>query len=88
MARPGPMPSPAARPSPAVLNVTGGYEVAEVFAQGVVITAMRSHAWRDRDFEVHFDGIPDSTDFSFRPEPLAPGDGRHITGPRHQHHRE
>ncbi|KTS36534.1 type VI secretion system Vgr family protein [Pantoea dispersa] len=52
-----------------VLNVTGGYEVAEVFAQGVVITAMRSHARRDRDFEVHFDGIPDSTDFSFRPEP-------------------
>ncbi|OWS74864.1 type IV secretion protein Rhs [Pantoea sp. VS1] len=52
-----------------VLNVTGGYEVAEVFAQGVVITAMRSHARRDRDFEVNFDGIPDSTDFSFRPEP-------------------
>ena len=51
------------------LKVTGGYEVAEVFAQGVVITAMHSHARRDEDFGVRFDGIPDSTDFSFRPEP-------------------
>ncbi|WP_434651403.1 type VI secretion system Vgr family protein [Raoultella planticola] len=52
-----------------LLKVTGGYEVADVFAQGVVITAMRSHARRDEDFGVNFDGIPDSTDFSFRPEP-------------------
>lgn len=52
-----------------VLKVTGGYEVAEVFAQGVVVTAMHSHARRDEDFSVSFDGIPDSTDFSFRPEP-------------------
>lgn len=52
-----------------VLKVTGGYEVAEVFAQGVVVTAMHSHARRDEDFGVRFDGIPDSTDFGFRPEP-------------------
>jgi len=52
-----------------LLKVTGGYEVAEVFAQGVVITAMHSHARRDEDFAVDFDGIPDSADFSFRPEP-------------------
>ncbi|MBG2680335.1 type VI secretion system tip protein VgrG, partial [Klebsiella michiganensis] len=52
-----------------LLKVTGGYEVAEVFAQGVVITAMHSHARRDEDFGVRFDGIPDSPDFSFRPEP-------------------
>jgi len=52
-----------------VLKVTGGYEVADVFAHGVVITAMHSHARRDEDFGVSFDGIPDSTDFSFRPEP-------------------
>ena len=51
------------------LKVTGGYEVAEVFSQGVVITRMHSHARRDEDFGVHFEGIPDSTDFSFRPEP-------------------
>jgi len=51
-----------------VLKVTGGYEVAEVFVQGVVVTAMHSHARRDEDFGVNFDGIPDSTDFSFRPE--------------------
>ncbi len=52
-----------------VLKVTGGYEVAEVFAHGVLITAMHSHARRDADLAVHFDGIPDSTDFSFRPQP-------------------
>ncbi|MCX2192190.1 type VI secretion system tip protein VgrG [Pantoea agglomerans] len=52
-----------------VLKVTGGYEVADVFAQGVVVTAMHSHVRRDEDFGVNFDGIPDSTDFSFRPEP-------------------
>ncbi|HGY2993873.1 TPA: type VI secretion system Vgr family protein, partial [Citrobacter freundii] len=52
-----------------VLKVTGGYEVAEVFSQGVVVTAMHSHARRDEDFGVSFDGIPDSSDFGFRPEP-------------------
>ncbi|MEQ9870490.1 type VI secretion system tip protein VgrG [Pectobacterium odoriferum] len=52
-----------------VVKVTGGYEVADVFAHGVVITAMHSHARRDEDFGVSFDGIPDSTDFGFRPEP-------------------
>ena len=52
-----------------VLKVTGGYEVADVFAQGVVITAMHTYARRDKDFAVDFDGIPDSTDFGFRPEP-------------------
>lgn len=51
-----------------LLKVTGGYEVAEVFARGVVITAMHSHARRDEDFAVDFDGIPDSTDFSFHPD--------------------
>ncbi|VTM97532.1 Uncharacterized protein conserved in bacteria [Raoultella planticola] len=52
-----------------VLKVTGGYEVADVFAHGVVITALRTHARRDKDLAVDFDGIPDSTDFSYRPEP-------------------
>jgi len=52
-----------------VLKVNGGYEVADVFAQGVVVTTTHSHARRDEDFGVNFDGIPDSTDFSFRPEP-------------------
>ena len=52
-----------------VLKVTGGYEVAEVFTQGMVVTAMHSHARRDEDFGVSFDGIPDSADFCFRPEP-------------------
>ncbi|NYS28404.1 type VI secretion system Vgr family protein [Pantoea sp. WMus005] len=52
-----------------LLKVTGGYEVAEVFAQGVVVTAMHTHARRDEDFGVNFEGIPDSPDFCFRPEP-------------------
>ena len=52
-----------------VLKVTGGAEVADVFAGGVVITVMRSHARRDKDFSVSFDGIPDSPDICFRPEP-------------------
>jgi len=51
------------------LKVTGGYEVAEAFSQGVVITRMHTYARRDEDFGVHFEGIPDSADFSFRPEP-------------------
>ncbi|WP_312740258.1 type VI secretion system tip protein VgrG [Cedecea neteri] len=54
-----------------VLTVTGGYEVAEVFTQGVLITAMTSHARRDRSFVVNFHGIPDSTDFDFRPDPAS-----------------
>ncbi|MEE4447192.1 type VI secretion system Vgr family protein [Serratia sp. C2(1)] len=54
-----------------VLKVTGGYEVAEAFSQGVLITGMKSTARRDKDFEVHCSGIPDSTDFGFRPEPGA-----------------
>ena len=52
-----------------VLKVSGGYEVAEVFAHGVIITAIHSHARRDEDFGVRFDGIPDSADVCFRPAP-------------------
>lgn len=52
-----------------VLKVAGGYEVDEVFSKGVVITGMRTHARRDKDFWVDFDGIPDNTAFGFRPEP-------------------
>ncbi|ELY7488236.1 type VI secretion system tip protein VgrG [Cronobacter turicensis] len=52
-----------------VLKVTGGYEVAEVFSQGVVVTAMQTQARRDKDFTVHFDGIPDNADYSYRPQP-------------------
>ncbi|WP_421672777.1 DUF2345 domain-containing protein [Raoultella terrigena] len=54
-----------------VLKVTGGYEVAETFCQGVVVTAMHTHARRDEDFGVNFEGIPDSVDFGFRSVPGA-----------------
>ncbi|RCH14134.1 rhs element Vgr family protein [Klebsiella pneumoniae] len=54
-----------------VLKVTGGEEVAREFADGVLITAMHSHARRDADFAVEFAGIPDSPDVGYRPEPGA-----------------
>ncbi len=54
-----------------VLKVTGGEEVAGEFADGVLVTAMLSHARRDADFAVEFAGIPDSPDVGYRPEPGA-----------------
>lgn len=60
--------SPAVAPGQ-VLTVTGGFEVPEAFARGVVITATESEARRDRDFEVRFTGIPDGAETAFRPEP-------------------
>ncbi|HIE8939226.1 TPA: type VI secretion system Vgr family protein [Klebsiella quasipneumoniae subsp. quasipneumoniae] len=54
-----------------VLKVTGGEEVAGEFADGVLITAIHSHARRDADFSVEFAGIPDSPDVGYRPEPGA-----------------
>ena len=54
-----------------VLKVTGGEEVAGEFADGVLVTAMHSHARRDADFAVEFAGIPDSPDVGYRPEPGA-----------------
>ncbi|HHB9140757.1 TPA: type VI secretion system Vgr family protein [Klebsiella pneumoniae] len=54
-----------------VLKVTGGEEVAGEFAEGVLVTAMHSHARRDADFAVEFAGIPDSPDVGYRPEPGA-----------------
>ncbi|HCI9714461.1 TPA: type VI secretion system tip protein VgrG [Klebsiella pneumoniae] len=54
-----------------VLKVTGGEEVAAEFADGVLVTAMHSHARRDADFAVEFAGIPDSPDVGYRPEPGA-----------------
>lgn len=54
-----------------VLKVTGGEEEAGEFADGVLVTAMHSHARRDADFAVEFAGIPDSPDVGYRPEPGA-----------------
>ncbi|HBY1760662.1 TPA: type VI secretion system tip protein VgrG [Klebsiella pneumoniae] len=54
-----------------VLKVTGGEEVAGEFADGVLVTAMHSHARRDAEFAVEFAGIPDSPDVGYRPEPGA-----------------
>ncbi|EMX0853700.1 type VI secretion system tip protein VgrG, partial [Pluralibacter gergoviae] len=52
-----------------VLKVTGGTEVPDAFRKGVLITQLRSRARRDRDLEVDFSGIPDGTDYGFRPQP-------------------
>ncbi len=69
-----------------VLKVTGGEEVAREFAEGVLVTAMHSHARRDADFAVEFAGIPDSPDVGYRPRARrASGDGRDAAGPRDQH---
>ncbi|HCT7192713.1 TPA: type VI secretion system tip protein VgrG [Klebsiella pneumoniae] len=54
-----------------VLKVTGGEEVAREFAEGVLVTAMHSHARRDADFAVEFAGIPDIPDVGYRSEPGA-----------------
>jgi len=56
-------------PGQVLTVIGGGAAVPEAFREGVLITAMTSHARRDCEFEVHFSGIPDSADFSFRPEP-------------------
>ncbi|EMB4323197.1 type VI secretion system tip protein VgrG, partial [Pluralibacter gergoviae] len=52
-----------------VLKVTGGTEVPDAFRKGVLITQLRIRARRDRDLEVDFSGIPDGTDYGFRPQP-------------------
>lgn len=52
-----------------VLKVTGGTEVPDAFRKGVLIIRMHSQARRDRDLEVDFSGIPDGTDYGFRPQP-------------------
>ena len=52
-----------------VLKVTGGEEVTEIFARGVVIRAIKSSARRDKNFEITFDAIPDTGDYGFRPQP-------------------
>ncbi|PVZ79393.1 type VI secretion system tip protein VgrG [Serratia sp. S1B] len=54
-----------------VLKVTGGYEVTDTFAKGVLITQVHSQARRDRSFEIHFTALPDNVDYCFRPEPGA-----------------
>lgn len=54
-----------------VLQVTGGEAVTELFRKGVFITETRSSARRDSSFEVRFNGIPDTVDYCFRPEPPA-----------------
>lgn len=52
-----------------VLKVTGENEVEEIFRQGVLVTAIHCHARRDEAFGIHFEGIPDSDVFCFRPTP-------------------
>lgn len=52
-----------------VLKVTGGSEVTDIFARGVVVTRLVSRARRDRAFEISFEGIPDNHEYAFRPLP-------------------
>ncbi|WP_076639778.1 DUF2345 domain-containing protein, partial [Yersinia pestis] len=48
------------------LNVTGNGVPAR-FGKGVIIPRIPSHARRDRSYEVHFEAIPYSEDYCFRP---------------------
>ncbi|MDX6053156.1 type VI secretion system tip protein VgrG, partial [Klebsiella sp. JN_Kp126] len=50
-------------------DTPGGEPIGSVISAYEFITAMHSHARRDEDFGIRFDGIPDSPDFSFRPAP-------------------
>jgi type VI secretion system secreted protein VgrG len=52
-----------------VMKVIGGNEVTPAFAKGVLITGLTSSARRDRNFEIHFEGIPDNADYGYRPTP-------------------
>ncbi|WP_258179169.1 type VI secretion system tip protein VgrG, partial [Yersinia pseudotuberculosis] len=48
------------------LKVTGN-DVPAQFGKGVIVTRITSHARRDRSYEVHFEAIPYSEDYCFRP---------------------
>ncbi|WP_145554777.1 type VI secretion system tip protein VgrG [Yersinia canariae] len=48
------------------LKVTGN-DVPTQFGKGVIITRITSYARRDRNYEVHFEAIPYSEDYCFRP---------------------
>ncbi|WP_057533979.1 type VI secretion system Vgr family protein, partial [Yersinia pseudotuberculosis] len=48
------------------LKVTGN-DVPAQFGKGVIITRITSHARRDRSYEVHFEAIPYSEEYCFRP---------------------
>ncbi|BET61325.1 type VI secretion system tip protein VgrG [Yersinia pseudotuberculosis] len=48
------------------LKVTGS-DVPAQFGKGVIITRITSYARRDRSYEVHFEAIPYSEDYCFRP---------------------
>ncbi|CNK97187.1 type VI secretion system tip protein VgrG [Yersinia pseudotuberculosis] len=48
------------------LNVTGN-DVPAQFGKGVIVTRITSHARRDRSYEVHFEAIPYSEEYCFRP---------------------
>lgn len=54
-----------------VMRVTGGHEVSEPFAKGVLVTRIISEARRDKALAVSFEAIPDSDDYAYRPQPPA-----------------
>ncbi|WP_439413037.1 DUF2345 domain-containing protein, partial [Enterobacter ludwigii] len=54
-----------------VVRVTGGHEVSEHFAKGVLVTRIISEARRDKAMTVSFEAIPDNDDYPYRPQPPA-----------------
>ncbi len=53
-----------------VLNISGA-DVPAAFQNGVLITAQVCTARRDRSFEIHFDAIPDTGRYGFRPASIS-----------------
>ncbi len=54
-----------------VLRVTGGHEVSELYAKGVLVTRIISGASRDKALVVSFEAIPDNDNYAYRPQPPA-----------------
>ncbi|WP_439412447.1 DUF2345 domain-containing protein, partial [Enterobacter ludwigii] len=54
-----------------VVRITGGHEVSDIYAKGVLVTRIISEARRDRALAVSFEAIPDNDNYAYRPQPPA-----------------
>ena len=54
-----------------VMRVTGGHEVSDIYAKGVLVTRIISEARRDKALVVSFEAIPDNDNYAYRPQPPA-----------------
>lgn len=54
-----------------VVRITGGHEVSDIYAKGVLVTRIISEARRDKALVVSFEAIPDNDNYAYRPQPPA-----------------